>query len=112
MTVTVTPLTKPQARSLLEQMKVVNRMSAELLANMQSQGWYIAHDYSMEIKHEGFFIVIEFCLGDFCVYPCSKKGHWLLEKKQSFETFNEALVAAALLKVKIDRGFHWQGENN
>jgi hypothetical protein len=112
MNVVIKQLTKSEAMDLFEKAKVVNRLDPEMLKTLEADGWKVAYDFSIEKKHKGFFIVIEFCMGDFCVSICSKKGHWLLEKKQSVETFTEALVKAAFYQIDIDRGRHWTGEDN
>lgn len=114
MTTVIKQLTKEEAQEFLEASKVVNRMPPDILKKLTDNGWYVVEDYSIEYKHEtrGLYVVIEFCIGDFCVYPCSKNNHWLLEKKQSFTDFIGAFVAASVLLARMEAGDTWQGEND
>lgn len=108
----VEPLTKQQAKELHEAAKVINRILAKQWEVLQKDGWKIVEDYSIEKIHNGLYIVIEFCFGDFCVYPCSRKGHWLLEKKYKADDFLQALIHAAGIQIRIDNGEHWKGEDD
>ncbi len=112
MSVTIKSLSENEVKTMLDEALVVKRVSPEMLKKLEEQGWKVAYDYSIEKKYKGYFIVIEFCMGDFCVSICSKKGHWLLEKKQSVDSFLLALVKAAQLEARIDADEHWTGEDN
>lgn len=112
MSITVTELSKEQVKTLANAALVVNRVPPDVLAQLEKDGWYVAYDYSIEKKHKGFSIVIEFCIGDYCVSICSKKNHWLLEKKRSHEDFIMAFVEAQNYVARIDAGEHWQGEED
>ena len=104
-------LTKEEATTWFEAMKVSNRMPPELIERLKKDGWTF-DDFSMEKTYKGYPLVIEFCIGDFCTYPCSKKGHWLLEKKYPAPTWLEAYIYIMTLQERIDNGEHWTGEDN
>ncbi len=112
MSTTITELTPKQAQSLHEAALVKNRVPANLLKKLEESGWYIAYEFSLEKRHKDFYIVIEFCLGDYCVSICSKKGHWLLERKKKCDTFIQAMVEASMYEALIDEGNHWTGEDD
>jgi hypothetical protein len=112
MAIKIQQISKEEALAWHESMKVKNRMPADIWEKLEEGGWTIVEDFSIEKKHKGYFIVIEFCIGDFCVYPCSKNGHWLLEKKISCDGLAEALIRAMQLQLRIDAGEHWTGEND
>jgi hypothetical protein len=111
MTTTITQLTKTETQDLLEKAKVSNRMDVKLVEALREQGWTF-YEYSIEKNYKGYPIVIEFCLGDFCTYPCSKKGHYLLEKKYPAPTFLDALIHVIKIETQIDEGHHWIGEED
>lgn len=98
-------------RDIFEGMKVINRLPEKLQKLLIIEGWSFL-DYAMEKIYKGYPLVIEFCIGDFCVYPCSKKGHWLLEKKVSCESWLEAYIQILSLQTRIDNNTHWQGEED
>jgi hypothetical protein len=98
-------------REMLEKMKVRNRMTPEQVEAVEKQGWII-EDYAMEFKYKGYYLVIEFCIGDFCTSICSKEGHWLLEAKVRNKDFIHALVTISKYMIRIDEGEHWQGEED
>lgn len=110
MSITITTPTKEELENMFEQGKVVNRLNPELAEALKEQGWVI-DDYHIEKIYKGYPIVIEFCLGDFCTYPCSKVGHWLLEKKYPAPTLMEALIHSIKIESRIDNGEHWTGED-
>lgn len=107
----VKKLTKEEAQELFEGMKVENRMTPEMRKSLEKQGWTF-DSYSMEKVYKGYPLVIEFCIGDFCTYPCSKRGHWLLEPKFRAPTFMDAVIHIITLEERIDAGEKWQGEND
>ena len=98
-------------REMLEKMKVRNRITPEQVKAIEKQGWKI-EDYSMEMNYKGYWLVIEFCIGDFCTSVCSKNGHWLLEAKIRNEDFMHAMVSICSYMVRIDKGEHWTGEED
>jgi len=112
MSKTIHELTKEEAKTFHESAMVKNRVPADIMKKLTDEGWKIAYEFSIEKIYKGYYLVIEFCIGDFCVYPCSKNGHWLLEKKRQCDNFTEALGRAALLQIRIDAGEHWQGEED
>jgi hypothetical protein len=111
MPIQVHQLTKEEAKTLFEALKVSNRMPKELMDRLALDGWTF-DDFSMEKTYKGYPLVIEFCIGDFCAYPCSKNGHYLLERKKSCENWFEALCHIFELQERIDNGEHWTGEND
>lgn len=109
---TVVKQLKPhEIDNLLDRMKVTMRTDAQTLQALKNTGWDIL-DYAIEKQCQGIWICIEFCLGDFCVYPASKHGKWVLEDKQRYDTFIQALVAGYKLMVDIEDGRHWPGEDD
>lgn len=112
MSIVVKQLSKDEVKDMLEEGKVINRVPADIMEKLTEQGYKIVADYSIEKIYKGYPLVIEFCMGDFCVYPCSKKGHWLLEKKKKCESLIEALATVVSLQVRIDSGEHWPGEDH
>lgn len=117
MSIQISKLTKEEAKILLDGLKVTTRFNEtpeteQLWKKLQEDGWKIEGEYSIEKKYQGYFIVIEFCIGDFCVYPCSKNNHWLLEKKTKCMTFIEALAESLNIQQRIDNGQHWIGEED
>lgn len=108
----IKPLTKEEAEAIVEGGKVASRMPPEVWQRFEAQGWRIVEDYSIEKVHKGIYIVVEFCIGDFCVYSCSKNNHWLLQPKRPCDTFIEAMVEAQGIEMAIDRGVHWPGEDD
>jgi len=111
MTTTIRPMSKEEVMELSEKSKVINRMSPELVATLEKEGWKF-DDYSIEKVHKGLHLVIEFCIGDFCTSICSRKGHWLLEKKIPQETFEGAYLQQLVNIARINGGEHWTGEDN
>lgn len=104
---------KPEeVKNLREALKVKNIVPKKTMAKLRKMGYKIVYDYSIEMQYKGYFIDIEFCIGDFCVSICSKNGHWLLEPKKSSENFILALVYAEEYKKRIDAGEHWTGEDD
>lgn len=101
-----------KTNDLREAFKVKNRLPKGIWNKLKVQGYYSPDDLSIEKKYKGYFLVIEFCIGDFCTYPCSKNGHWLLEDKFRARSLIEALVHIVYLEKRIDAGEHWVGEND
>lgn len=92
---------------------IFNRVPIEKMAELIIEGWRIDDEgYSMELIYDGYPLVVEFCIGDFCTYPCSKRNHWLLEAKVQNMTFDQAMESIYDLKLKIDAGHHWPGEDD
>lgn len=112
MPIIIRELKPKEVRDLREAMKVVNRVPQKVMKQLKKMGYKVAYDYSIEKQYKGFYIVVEFCIGDFCVSLCSKNGHWLLEPKKSTENFILALIYAQEYQDRIDTGEHWAGEDD
>lgn len=102
---------KKQFQEQLEANKIVNAMPKEMQERFKSLGWTF-NEWSMEKKHNGIYLVIEFCIGDICTYPCSKKEKWMLAERIHSNNFFQALVEIVHLEEFIDNGNHWQGEED
>lgn len=111
MPTTIKKVNKQELKSILTTGKVKNRIPSVTLKKLEKAGWNI-YDYYIEKNYKGYWLVIEFCIGDFCVSVCSKKGKFLLEKKQSVKNLMYALMASALHEIRIDQGKKWAGEDN
>lgn len=109
--VVIKKVSKKELKSFLDAGMVTNRLPSKMLENAKKSGWTIG-DYHMEKKYKGYPLVIEFCIGDFCVSICSKRGHWLLEKKQSVDNLVSAFMVIAQYEVRIDNGEKWVGEDH
>ncbi len=111
MKATVKELTKEEAKQFLDGFRVDRQIPVWAREKFMKMGWTFL-DYSMEKVYKGYFLVIEFCIGDYCTYPCSKNGHWVLEKKVANEDFWTAYVEICKLEERIDADEHWTGEND
>lgn len=111
MTTVIKELTREELEAWMRETSVVGQLPSQLIDYLKREGWTI-DEFAIELLYKDYPLVIEFCIGDYCTYPCSKKGHWLLEKKYPAPTFVEAYLYIQELKARIDRGEHWVGEDN
>jgi len=107
----IQPLTKEEAKTYLDQFSVTNRVPQNIIEILKKEGWKI-DEYCATKRYKKYFIYIEFCIGDYCVYPGSKNNGWVLEKKQSCPDFITAFATATILQQRIDAGEHWIGEED
>jgi hypothetical protein len=113
MNYTIKQLNKAELEEMLNEIKPTNVLSEGVREALEEQGWEIKDaEYCMEKVYEGYHLVIEFCMGDFCTSICSKNGHWLLESKTPKDTFIEAIIQQKINEGRIDSGEHWTGEDN
>lgn len=98
-------------RQYFESLKAFNQLDKNWKRILKKTGWKF-EDYYVEKKYKGYFISIEFCIGDYCTGLYSKKGKWLLESKFGCRDFTEAYLRALIYEAKIDAGQIWIGEDD